>query len=621
MSKHERDVPIDGGHPDSIPRETLAALKESEARWRSLAENMPNIVMIVDRDGVLQYINRTVTGISRERIVGSCLYNHIDPEYHPMVRGVIDKAFKTGEQESYQLRGTGPDGTTSWYETFVGSIHRRGRVVAAILISADITARKEMEEALHESEEKWRSLAENMPNIVMIVDRDGVLQYINRTVAGLTPEDVVGRSMFDYINPEYRRTIREVLERVFETGEPASYQLQGTGPDGGKAWYETCVGPILRGNDVVAAAQISTDITARKEAGAALQQSEATFRSIVNNATDGILVADAECKRFALANATICEMLGYTEEELLELELSDIHPEEDLPRVADAFERQVSGAEPMACDIPVLCMDGSVFYADVNSAVITLGGRTCLMGIFRDVTDRRRIQDELKHSREELRHLYARLSDVREEERTMMAREIHDGLGQSLAVLSMQLELLRAKPPKRPEEVSRKLASMADLVERSVSEMRKICTALKPGVLDHLGLGPAVEWQAEEFEARTRVRCHLKADLENVTLDQNLATAVFRILQESLTNVARHSEADEVWINCGKKDRQIELVVSDDGKGITEDQLTDPKSLGIAGMRERALEWGGELDISGVPDEGTTVSMTIPIRRRTKNDD
>lgn len=481
--------------------------------------------------------------------------------------------------------------------------------------------RSETLAALEESEARWRSLVQNMPNIVMIVDRDGILQYINRTVSGLTSEEVIGTSMFGYISPEYRRTARETVEQVFDSAEPASYQIQGTGPDGGTAWYETYVGPIFRGDDVVAVAQISTDVTARKQAEAALQQSEATFRSLIGSATDGILAADVESKKLVLANESIREMLGYSEEELLELQVSDVHPVEDRSRIVEVFESQASREISLAYDIPMLCMDGSVFYADVNTTLVTLDGRKCMMGIFRDVTERRQMYEELRRSREELRHLYARLSSVREEERTMMAREIHDGLGQSLAVLSMQLELLRAKPPEDPEEVPRRLASIAELVERNVSEMRKICSALKPGVLDHLGLGPAVEWQAEEFEERTRIRCHLNANLENVTLDQNLATAVFRILQESLANVARHSEANEVWINCGKRGRQIELVVSDDGKGITEDQLADPTSLGIAGMRERALEWGGELDISGVPDEGTTVSMTIPVRRRAKNND
>jgi signal transduction histidine kinase len=185
----------------------------------------------------------------------------------------------------------------------------------------------------------------------------------------------------------------------------------------------------------------------------------------------------------------------------------------------------------------------------------------------------------------------------------------------------MQLELLRAKPPQGSKAVSEKLVSMADLVERCVTEMRKICTELRPVVLDHLGLGPAVEWQANELQERTRIRCHVETDLENVSLDPDLATAVFRILQESLANVARHSETDVVWITCGKKGHRIELVVSDEGNGITEAQTEDPRSLGIAGMRERAREWGGELDITGVPNEGTTVSVTIPIVRRSSQND
>jgi two-component system sensor histidine kinase UhpB len=609
------------GRDISPAKEIQTAVRESEEKWRSLAENAPNLIMIVSRDGTLEYINHTVSGITMAEAIGSSIYDYIDPKHHQAVREPLERVFSTGEPGMYVIEGVGPDGTTAWYETQVGSIRRRGEVVAATFITTDITARREMESALQQSKEQWQSLVQNAPAVIVVVDREGTVLYLNHTMFDGSAEDALGKHVHDFASSEEQRTVDAALDKAFSTGEPTTFETPYPTPDGDLIWIEARVGRVKWEKGESAAAIIATDISARKKAEQALAESEATFRSIVNNATDGILVADVQAKRFILANATICEMLGYTEEELLELGVSDIHPEEDLPRVVEVFEKQANAEISLACDIPMLRMDGSVFYADINAAVITMEGQERLMGIFRDATDRRQIQEDLRRSREELRHLYARLSDVREEERTMIAREIHDGLGQSLAVLSMQLELLRAKPPKRSEEVSRKLASMADLVERSVAEMRKICTELKPGVLDHLGLGPAVEWQAEEFEERTRIRCHLNTDLENVSLDQNLATAVFRILQESLANVARHSEADEVWINCGKKGRRIELVVSDDGKGITPEQASDSKSLGIAGMRERALEWGGELDITGVADEGTTVSVTVPIRRRARKND
>jgi PAS domain S-box-containing protein len=602
-------------------KEMERALQESEERWRSLVENVPNLVMIVEPDGTLWYINRTVSGITMEEAIGSSIYDYIEPKDHDSVREQLEKVFATGEPGKYVIQGTGPDGSTVWYETYIGSVRRGRKIVAAAQIATDITARKELEQALQESEEKWRSLVERAPALIVITDREGRILFINRTISGASTSEFTGKTIFDFVSPEERDVVRNAIEDAFSSGKPTTFEAHHVFPNGRAVWLESHVGLVRWEKGESAAAFVSIDVTGRKKAEAALAESEEKFRSIFDNATDGMLVADPDDKRFLMVNRTMSEMLGYSTEEVLELSVFDIHLEKDLPYVLGAFEKQTRGEESLATDIPVLRKDGSVFYADVNSALVALEGRHYLLGIFRDMTERRRMEEELKKSQEELRSLYTRLSDVREEERTMVAREIHDGLGQSLAVLSMQIDLLRAKPPKRPEAVSEKLLSMEDLVERSIAEMRRICTELRPGVLDHLGLGPAIEWQAQEFQERTGIRCHVEADLENTSLDQSLATAVFRILQESLANVARHSGAGDVWIDCGKKGRRIELVVSDDGKGITERQTSSPKSLGIAGMRERAREWGGELDVSGVPDEGTTVAVRIPIRRRARQDD
>ena len=206
-----------------------------------------------------------------------------------------------------------------------------------------------------------------------------------------------------------------------------------------------------------------------------------------------------------------------------------------------------------------------------------------------------------------LRALTARLQSIREEERKRVAREIHDDLGQSLTSIKIDLaSLIRTLPPAAMTE------SILRLVDQTIQSVRRIATELRPGILDDLGLVAAVEWAAEEFAARSGTKLRLDLPQEDLVIDQESATAIFRIFQETLTNVARHAEATEVEVRLGKEGDSIVLEVRDNGRGMNE-ELATAGSLGILGMRERALLLQGKLTIHSTPGIGTTVTVRIPI--------
>lgn len=234
-----------------------------------------------------------------------------------------------------------------------------------------------------------------------------------------------------------------------------------------------------------------------------------------------------------------------------------------------------------------------------------------------EVTERERKEEELRRSREQLRALFARLQSIREEDRTRIAREIHDELGQTLTALMMDLSWLEDRLTKTHDAGRRalveKTSSMTKLVDSTMDTVRKIAAELRPGVLDELGLKAAVEWQAAEFERRTNVRCRLDTDLEEVGIDRAIATAFFRILQESLTNITRHAHATFVRISLEEHDDDLVLRIEDDGRGITPTSLADLRSLGLLGMRERAGHLGGEVTIEGAANKGTVVTVRIPM--------
>jgi signal transduction histidine kinase len=233
--------------------------------------------------------------------------------------------------------------------------------------------------------------------------------------------------------------------------------------------------------------------------------------------------------------------------------------------------------------------------------------------------DAKRAEEELRGSREQLRQLAAHLQSVREEERTRISREIHDGLGQALTGLKMDLSWLIRKRDENHNSLSQdslreKTKSLLDVVDSIIQTVRTISTELRPGVLDYLGLAAAIEWQVHEFQKRTATECELSLPTEEIPIDATCSTAMFRIFQETLTNIARHAQATKVKINLEEKDNSAILEVADNGRGIRQSNLSDPKSLGLLGIRERALLLGGEVSIRRNDGEGTTVSVRIPLR-------
>jgi PAS domain S-box-containing protein len=233
-------------------------------------------------------------------------------------------------------------------------------------------------------------------------------------------------------------------------------------------------------------------------------------------------------------------------------------------------------------------------------------------GIQRDVTERHRARETLQASREQLRALASRLQKVREEERTEMAREIHDELGQALTGLKLDISWMKNRLP-RDHEVMAQCVSIIERIDQTINVVRRIATTLRPSVLDQIGLAAALEWQGQEFRARTGIEVVVEQACNGIPIPDDLGSSAFRIVQESLTNVARHAKATHVTIRVGQTDTLLTLEVSDNGVGCAAACLDGTKSLGLVGMRERALACGGEFSIFGKPGQGTTVRLRVPV--------
>ena len=229
--------------------------------------------------------------------------------------------------------------------------------------------------------------------------------------------------------------------------------------------------------------------------------------------------------------------------------------------------------------------------------------------------ERKKAEDRLRKSHSQLRALSIYLQYIREEERSRISRQVHDELGQALTGLKMDLYWMASRLPKDLRPVLDKTKSMASHIDTTIQTVRRIATELRPGILDDLGLVPAIEWQAQEFQKRTGIKCKVTSHLPEEMLDDDLNTAFFRIFQETLTNVIRHAQAKRVEVVLQQVDNLLCMEVRDNGRGITEAEINNTHSIGLLGMRERASLLGGEVTFEGQPGKGTIVRVTIPLSR------
>jgi PAS domain S-box-containing protein len=347
-----------------------------------------------------------------------------------------------------------------------------------------------------------------------------------------------------------------------------------------------------------------------------LEESEARLRSIVDSAMDAIITVD-EDQQVVMFNKAAEEVFGWPREEAIGAPLESFIPQRFRAEHAGHMRRFGEGRTSSrrmgeSRVVKGLRRSGGEFPIDASISQITEGGRRFFTVVLRDVTRRVQDEQELRHSRDEIRSLAMATTAAREQEKSRIARELHDELGQALTALKIDIGWLRERIGKTPEVVG-KLEAMQDLLDSTVAAARRISADLRPLMLDDLGLGAAIEWLVENFRARTGIDTELEAREEDLALEDPYATAVFRVLQESLTNIAKHAGASKVHVRVVRDNGSVDLTVQDDGRGFSADDSSKPGSFGLLGLRERASLLQGEVSVDSTPGKGTTVHMRIPL--------
>ncbi len=501
-----------------------------------------------------------------------------------------------------------------------------------VCVARDITERKRTEDYLKIFS---RAIGEAMDG-VHIVDLNGKILYANRAAEELysyTRGELIGKHV-DELNVDSAFARNVIMPAVKETGA-WSGELMRRHKNGYEfpIWLSASMVKNERG-EPIGMLGVFRDMTERRHSEEALRKAltmateeKARSEAVIAAIGDQMIVLDPEFNIIyenALAVQTIGSHIGrkcYAAYERSDRVCDDCPVrrsfQDGLVHRGERIAQTIVGPLHLdMCSSPLKDQSGKVV------AVIEM---------VRDITERKKAEEALRRSHEELEKLVRvrtaelilsneelrkfshYLEEAREKERTLIAREVHDELGQSLTALKIELSLLAKRLPPGQQKLAEKTESMAALIESTIQSVKRISTELRPGVLDHLGLTAALEWQAGEFEKRTGIACEVLCEPAEIPVDRDRSTTMFRIFQETLTNVARHAKASKVDVLLKREDGELVLLVQDDGSGITREQSSDTRSLGLIGMRERVHYWGGSMEIRGETGRGTTVEARIPL--------
>ncbi len=616
-------------------RETEHALRRSEVMFASAFRSSPDAFSIsVFPEGLYIDVNDGfvgLTGYSREETIGKTALELNLWVDHAERAEIIARFAKCGElrQEEFRFRRKSGEVRVGQYS---GSITEVGGRICALTTVRDVTLRKAAESLLRTSEERFRSLAQNLHVGIGSVGPSGDIQFANQAaldIFGVTSEEALGKTTIQLGLTALREDGTEIpyearpVPLAITTKKPIHNQVFGWRNVRSKSvrWALVDVLPEYgAGGELVRVLISLTDITEQKHAEAALRSSEERFRTLVRDLNVGVVICGPGGE-IQYANHAALNMVHLTPEHVLgkkghELGLTPIHedgkqiPPSELPvaralRDRQSVQSEIMGWRSNGTDEVVWVYENAVPQFD------TVGGMTSVIVSFADVSG-------LKKAEEDLRQLSTRLLKAQDEERRRIGRELHDGLAQSVLAVNLNLAQVRRSTLPLDENSERALDKARDVLQQMAQEIRTLSYLLHPPLLDDLGLASALKQYAIGFSERSGIATDVELQPDFPRLYQEAETALFRIVQEALANIQRHSGSETARICLRRDSDQVRLEISDCGRGMNGTQPGEVArgsaqlGVGILGMRERVAQLGGHLRIESNAS-GTTVKVTIPV--------
>ncbi|HTP46443.1 MAG TPA: PAS domain S-box protein [Casimicrobiaceae bacterium] len=605
-------------------------LRESESRTRLIINAVKDCaIFMLSLDGAIATWNngaQALNGYAAEEVVGRHFSMLYAPDREQPQEKELVVAVRRGwyEEECWHLR---KDGTRFRGDDIISAIRdEKGSLRGFSMITRDVTPRLELRQQTERARDFYMALFAGFPNLVWRSDAGGTCDYLNQAwldYTGRRREAELGVGWLDGVHVDDRPRWQQVFDLTFPAREPFELEFRLRRADGHYGWI-ICVGRPYHDMEGNFAGYLCScyDNTARRAMEDALKESEERYERITANVPGMVFKLNRDIAgghQFAYVSQGCRAVTGLEEAEIA----GDAEAFFGLIGSSDRTHL-LATLDESAARLTTWSWAGRLHPRhETAERWITIramprrasDGTTFWDGVVLDDTQSRLAQLEIERSREELRELSRHLQTVREEEKARIAREVHDELGAMLSVLKMDLEWLGEHGSRLPGPVEKKRLAMIQVVDGAVAATRRIVTDLRPSVLDDLGLAAALRWQADVYQRHGKVRFHLKMPEKEIAVDREGALALFRIFQETATNVSRHAKASNVWVQLNDANGAYVLTVRDDGVGISDADVRKPTSHGLRGVRERAQQLGGDVSISGSASAGTTLVVSIPRRR------
>jgi PAS domain S-box-containing protein len=585
----------------------------------SIIKSLPGIFYFYDEQGKFLRWNKNfelISGYSSSEISSMHPLDFYSTDEKKFIEEKIAAVFKTGSSDAEAHFLTKNNQKIPYY--FNGHQVQFNGKTYLIGMGIDITILKEIENDLKENEKKYRLLFNKSPvaTWMLLLPSYDIIDVNDAAIKkyGYTRQEFLSMNARDILSEKDLETFKKgSADRTYDAAS-FSGKWHHLKKNGSALIAEVIAHDLTFGNKNVRIV-LANDVTEREQAETELRSSESRLRDAqtvaklgsweTNLATLKVIWSEETFRVFEVDPTNF----QITHSKFLEY----VHPD-DRETVDKAFVQSQNKTTLNSIEHRIVTKSGvkmieerwRIIYDETEQAILAVG--TC-----QDITPRKKAEELLQQSQQELRKLYTNLQNVREEERTGIAREIHDELGQQLTGLKMDSFWIMKKLGSEEQLAKEKIKDMIALIDGTIKTVRRISSELRPSILDDLGLVAAIDWQGQEFEKRTGIQIRFRSHLVTFDPDKNLSTHLFRVYQEALTNVARHSSATKVDTVLEEKEGHLHLTVKDNGQGFDKKEAEAKNSLGLLGMRERALMFNGELNVESEKLHGTRISLKIPL--------
>jgi len=592
--------------------------KKAEQALSEMYERVSDGFIAIDRNWNYKYVNKRageLLGKDPAYLIGKHMWTEFpqeetNPFYKAYHQAMESQEMVTVEEyvESYGI----------WFQNLVYPA-----ADGLSIFFRDITDRKENEKKITESEIRFRTLTKTAPVGIFETDASGSTTYVNETwlqYSGMHFEEALGDGWFNAVHPDDRDWLQKGWNSKTEMKSESFSEYRIVDKGGKIRWVNGRAAPVFNNEGSLSGyIGIILDVTEKKNSEQRIINSEESKRLILNSALDAIVIIDTE-STITFWNPQAEQIFGWAADEVIGQSLvKTIIPQEYKDAHRQGMQRYLeTGEGPILnrlIEVTACNKQGLLFPIELSILPIEQETGRSFCAFIRNITERKQAESNLKESSEQLRELSRHLQKVREEERLRIAREIHDELGQQLTGLKMDVAWLMRKTAQDTPAVKDKFHEALSLVDKAVQSIRRICTELRPSVIDDLGLNAALEWQVEEIGRRMGVAIEYENSFDDTDIHPDISIGIFRILQESLTNIVRHANAQKIKVKIAELGNRIVLTVEDDGIGFDMNTKQEQPAFGLIGIKECTSMLQGECAIYSKPGAGTKIEVFIPLNK------